>query len=238
MSASGRDTALKALVADVEAKDRHVDTGIVGTKWMFESLAQHGRADLALAMITNPTYPGYGYWVSQGATSLWERWEGQRYRPESSWNHVMFGSTSEFFFRHLAGIQQAPGTVGFRSIRFHPSILLTPHLLSVCANLSAVNASMRRPRGEIAASWACNPTHEGITYAISTPVGVPSTVHLPVASTQAPTVVRVVDGGSAVVVWDGSKYVPGVTGVRSAMIAEDRSSVTVSVGPGRYVFVT
>ena len=51
-------------MADIEAKDYHVDTGIVGTKWLFESLAEHGRADLALAQIVNPTYPGYGFWVT------------------------------------------------------------------------------------------------------------------------------------------------------------------------------
>ena len=66
-------------------------TGIVGTKHLFDSLsapqeAQMGRADVALAIVTNPTYPGYGYWLSQGATSLWETWEGVRFHPHSSWN--------------------------------------------------------------------------------------------------------------------------------------------------------
>ena len=66
-------------------------TGIVGTKHLFDSLsapqeAQMGRADVALAIVTNPTYPGYGYWLSQGATSLWETWEGARFHPHSSWN--------------------------------------------------------------------------------------------------------------------------------------------------------
>ena len=55
----GSPAALTALLADITAKTMHLDTGIVGTKWLFESLAQSGRADVALQVITNPTYPGY-----------------------------------------------------------------------------------------------------------------------------------------------------------------------------------
>ena len=53
----GNAAALEALAADVLKAGRHLDTGIVGTKWLFESLSQSGRADLALAVVTNPTYP-------------------------------------------------------------------------------------------------------------------------------------------------------------------------------------
>ena len=56
--APGSRAAVEALLADIVAKDSHLDTGIVGTKWLFESLAQSGRADVALQIITNPTYPG------------------------------------------------------------------------------------------------------------------------------------------------------------------------------------
>ena len=105
-----------------------------------------------------------------------------------SWNHVMFGSTSEFFFRHLAGIQQLPGTRGYTSLVFHPSVLLSSStsggLGGVCANLSWVNATMVRPHGNITANWACHASHDGIAYyEITTPVGVPqSRVHVPVAA--------------------------------------------------------
>ena len=75
--------ALGALVADIQAKADHLDTGIVGTKYLFETLARGGRADVALAVMSNPTYPGFGYWIGQGATSLWETWEGARYHPTS-----------------------------------------------------------------------------------------------------------------------------------------------------------
>ena len=80
--------ALAALVADVEAKGNHLDTGIVGTKWLLESLGENGRADVALAILQTTTYPGYGYWLSQGGTSLWETWEGEKHAPLSSWNHA------------------------------------------------------------------------------------------------------------------------------------------------------
>jgi hypothetical protein len=117
---------------------------------------------------------------------------------------VMFGSASEFFYRHLAGIQQAPGSRGYRMIRFRPSILFSTGdgaatLSLVCANLSAVDASMHRPIGTIKASWACkmgttNTTNSSnlvagisdvlqlLEYNVSTPVGVASTVQMPALS--------------------------------------------------------
>jgi alpha-L-rhamnosidase len=89
MVAPGVTGALASLVGEVEQKDHHLDTGIVGTKYLFESLGRGGRADVALAVLLQPSYPGYGYWLSQGATSLWENWEGDRYTHLGSWNHVM-----------------------------------------------------------------------------------------------------------------------------------------------------
>ena len=66
-----RADAVDALVRAVAAKGYHFDTGIVGTKHVLETLAQHGRADVALRILLRPDYPGFGFWVSQGATSLW-----------------------------------------------------------------------------------------------------------------------------------------------------------------------
>jgi len=224
--------ALDALVEDVLAQDVHLDTGIVGTKWLLESLAQKGRADLALGILLQPTYPGFGYWISQGATSLWETWEGARYQPRSSWNHAMFGSTSEFFFRHLAGIQQSPGTRGYSSIHFRPSVLHTPSLLNICKNLSWVNASLTRPHGVISASWACIDGSMGIQYNVSTPVGVLANVSIPAMAHGSKTLVK--EGESTL--WDGEQYIPGVKGVRSAALETDRTSVIVSIGSGRFSF--
>jgi alpha-L-rhamnosidase len=254
MVAPSTTDALAALVGEVKAKGNHLDTGIVGTKYLLETLSRGGRADVALAVMQSDSYPGFGFWVSQGATSLWETWEGARYHPHSryafssrwlyyysltnysllrSWNHVMFGSTSEWFFRHLAGIQQAPGAMrGYRSLVFHPSVLLSPAGLSVCANLSWVNASMLRPHGTISAAWACNAQHDGISYELVTPVGVQSHVHVPVVAKGAKAKVE----ESGIVIWDGSRFVSGVVGVLGAVLAGDAQSVEVTIGAGRYKF--
>jgi alpha-L-rhamnosidase len=257
MVAPGATGALASLIGEVEQKGGHLDTGIVGTKYLFESLARGGRADIALAVLLQPTYPGYGYWLSQGATSLWENWEGSRYTHEGSWNHVMFGSASEFIFRHVAGIQQAPATRGFRAIEFHPSVLLaaaaadadgtSAAAVDVCAELGGVNASMVRPHGEIKAAWACRQSSEiagsgmaalarGITYSIALPVGVPSRVHLPlVGGPGRPT--RVAESGAEI--FDGSKFIAGAArGVAAAALGEDGLSVVIETGSGSYTFVT
>ena len=151
----------------------------------------------------------------------------------------MFGSTTEFFYRHLAGIQQAEGAagIGYRRLRLRPSVLLTPRGLAVCANLSAVNATLTRMVGVIRASWACDTKDEGATgvrYSVSTPVGVGAEVHLPLAVRGAKT--SVTEGGK--LVFDGSKLVPGVDGVLAAALAPDGASVVVEVASGSYAFST
>ena len=56
-------------------------SGIIGTKYLFRSLSLHGRADIAWAVASTPEFPGYGWMIEQGATSLWENWQGTRFQP-------------------------------------------------------------------------------------------------------------------------------------------------------------
>merc|ERR1711937_936251 len=99
--------------------------------------------------------------------------------------------TTEFFFRHIAGIQQETGSRGFSMIVFSPSILLTPSLLSICQNVSSVNATLRRPHGDIKAAWHCS--DQGISYSVSTPVSVPAMVRLPLSSKSETTTITFYD---------------------------------------------
>jgi hypothetical protein len=152
--------------------------------------------------------------VLQGATTLWETWTGTRYDPAASWNHIMFGATTEFFFRHLAGIQQPPTGTGFSAINFKPSILLSPAHLTICANLSSVKGTMRRPHGEISASWECNDdtaAATGVVYNISVPVGVPASVWLPLSKAGGKTAVQ----ESGTVIWDGTSAAGKVSNTMS-----------------------
>jgi alpha-L-rhamnosidase len=103
--------ALQVLVDEVGKYEGHVSTGIFATRYLFEALTRHDRADLAYAAAAQPTFPGWGYMLSRGATTLWESWA----YPEhvASQNHPMFGSVSQWFYEGLLGIAAAPDAVGF-----------------------------------------------------------------------------------------------------------------------------
>lgn len=92
---------LAELFADNNYK--HI-TGNVGTKYLLEVLAQYGYAEYAWKLIASEDYPGWGYMLANGATTLWERWERSEGKGMNSHNHPMLGSPCSWLFRHIAGI--------------------------------------------------------------------------------------------------------------------------------------
>ncbi|MBT7304862.1 MAG: family 78 glycoside hydrolase catalytic domain [Victivallales bacterium] len=127
------------LVADVEAHTRHIDCGILGTKYTLNVLTEYGRSDLAYAMATQTDFPSWGHWIAQGATTLWENWNGA-----SSHNHVMFGDISAWFYKALAGIRPDVAHPGFRRFILRPDVV---------GDLREVRAWHRCPYGKIASEW-------------------------------------------------------------------------------------
>lgn len=77
------------LVDEVEYCGRHIDCGILGSKFVLQALVDGGRADLAYAVASQEDYPSWGHWIRQGATTLWESWDGGGSR-----NHHMFSAVS------------------------------------------------------------------------------------------------------------------------------------------------
>ena len=111
------------LVNQVRANAHKADFGILGAKVIPRVLAEYGYIEDAFKIYTQPEYPGWGYWLAQGATSLWERWDGS-----SSLNHIMFGDFNAWCFSYLAGIKIKE--FGFKSI------LLSPADIPQCGNFS------------------------------------------------------------------------------------------------------
>ncbi|TFG95949.1 MAG: hypothetical protein E4H13_12745, partial [Calditrichales bacterium] len=122
--------------------DGHLTTGIFGTRFLLDVLSRFGQENVAYEIVNQTTFPGWGYMLANGATTLWEHWELSE--NTYSHNHPMFGSVSEWFFKWLAGIQQAEGSVGFEQIIIHPVL---PQ------GLTWVKASHRSVRGEIISEW-------------------------------------------------------------------------------------
>jgi len=128
----------QALVKDVE-RQGHIDTGIIGAKNILRVLSEGGRTDLAYKLVARKEIPGWGYWMEQGATTLWEDWKG-----ESSLNHIMFGDVSNWFIQWLGGIGLDPAAPGFKHIVIRPQPV---------GDLTWVKATHMSPYGEIASNW-------------------------------------------------------------------------------------
>ncbi len=152
----------QALVANVE-RQGHIDTGIIGAKNILRVLSEGGRTDLAYKLVARKEIPGWGYWMEQGATTLWEDWKG-----ESSLNHIMFGDVSNWFIQWLGGIGLDPESPGFKRLIIRPQAV---------GDLRWVKASHVSPYGVITSSW----TRDGNRFrlSITVPPNCRATVILP-----------------------------------------------------------
>ena len=137
-----RDDALEVLVDEIEKHDGHLRTGIFGTRYLLLTLSEMGRTDLAFKIASQRTFPGWGYMLERGATTLWEHWAFSD--NTFSHNHPMFGSISEWFYRYLAGIRPAPEAVGFDRIIIDPRPV---------EGLQWVRATYASIRGPVVSEW-------------------------------------------------------------------------------------
>jgi alpha-L-rhamnosidase len=167
VTADEKDRALDVLVRDVmDANKGHLSTGIFGTKFMLNVLADLGRADVAFNIVNQRTFPGWGYMLENGATTLWEHWAFSD--NTYSHNHPMFGSVSEWFYKVPAGINPAPDAVGFDKIVIRPQPV---------GDLNWVKASYDSAHGKVVSEWTRNA--EKFNLRVRVPVGATATVFLP-----------------------------------------------------------
>ena len=106
---------VEALRQNIAEVNDHLDTGIVGTRFLFEVLCDNGLKDLAYKIINQRDFPSFGWWIEQGATVTWEQWDGG-----NSHNHPMFGGGIGWFYRDLAGLRAVDA--GFRSFDVRPVV--------------------------------------------------------------------------------------------------------------------
>jgi alpha-L-rhamnosidase len=114
-------SAVDKLVKDIEAHDWHLTTGFLGTPYLLFVLGNHGRMDVAYRLLLNETYPSWGYMIKKGATTWWERWNGDTGDPGmNSYNHYAFGSVVAWVYQTVLGIDTTLSGAGFHEITIHP----------------------------------------------------------------------------------------------------------------------
>ena len=199
--------------------DVHLTTGIIGTKYIMEVLTRFGAADLAYDIACRTDYPSWGYMMASGATTLWELWQNREGSSMNSHNHPMFGSVGAWFYKALAGIDQAPGSTGFERILIQPQMV---------RDLTHASGSTRTVRGEVSCSWSR--TELAVRVEVTIPFGSEAEVVIPKLGIRD---VRLSEGGTPI--WADGRFVAGAAGIAGA---EDKDgAIRVRTGGGRYVFV-
>lgn len=136
------------LVENIKARDWHLSTGFVGTRDLMHVLSKIGRNDVAFRLLHNKTFPSWGFPIVNGATSIWERWDG--WTPEkgfqdlgmNSFAHYAYGAVVGWMFEKTGGIKElSPGFGEF---------LIAP---VVDPNLSYSKCVYKSVRGDIKTSW-------------------------------------------------------------------------------------
>jgi alpha-L-rhamnosidase len=160
------------LVADIEAHNNHLTTGFLGTPFLMFVLDDNHRPDVAFKLLLQDTYPSWGYMVAKGATTWWERWNGDTGDPSmNSYNHYAFGSVMAWVFRRAAGIDTDPSAAGFHHLTIQPQF--NPAL-------PTLHAEYDSPYGLITTDWNQN-NHQ---FTVTTPPNTTASITLPNSKTE------------------------------------------------------
>ena len=205
--------AAKYLVEDIEKRGWHLSTGFIGTKHLMLALSKIGRPDVAYSLLHNDTFPSWGFSIKQGATSIWERWDG--WTPENgfqdagmnSFAHYSFGAVYQWMVENIGGIRSAAPS--------YKEILIEPQ---PDPQLKSAAVSYRSIHGLIATDWQ---EKDGqLLFNATIPANTTAQVALPARS--------------AADITESGRPLDRAPGVQFLRV--DGPNVILSVGSGHYAF--
>jgi alpha-L-rhamnosidase len=169
-----RPTAVTELVRDVRAKNTHLSAGFVGSPYLPHVLSRFGELDTAYALLFQKTWPSWLYPVTQGATTIWERWDGWTHDKGfqsagmNSFNHYAYGAIGQWLYSVVAGLEPDPAQPGYKHILLRPQ---------PGGNLSSAKVSYESVYGRIVSDWKI--TDEKFSWNIEIPPNCTATATLP-----------------------------------------------------------
>lgn len=177
-----RPATAEHLVAAIEREGWHLSTGFVGVGYLCPVLTEAGHSDVAYRLLNTETFPSWGYTIRNGATTIWERWDGWTEEngfqsPNmNSFNHYSLGSVGEWLYRYVAGIDMAQDGVGYDRIVIRPR----PD-----GSMTYARAEYDSVRGRISSGWEVS---EGeIRLRATIPANTTAVIHVPTADPNGTT---------------------------------------------------
>ena len=178
--------AIRQLVIDIEERNYHLSTGKLGTPYLLDVLTRHGQLAVAYRMLMQTSAPGWLYPITQGATSIWERWDGWTEQsgmqnPErNSFNHCAFGAVGEWLYSTLGGLDLAPDLAPARNAYRHLLIRPQPPIgeqFPGSAPIRWVRVALETNYGRVESEWDIS--NDTFTLQIKIPANCSATVILP-----------------------------------------------------------
>lgn len=149
------------LANDFISRDYHLDTGCTGTKFVLPVLSNNGYSDIAFKVLTQTTYPSWGFWLENGTDSAWESWE----LTTRSKNHYFLATYDEYLYTHIAGIRDVRNA--YRNFTVAPAL---------DCGLEFAKASIKSPAGLIRCEWQKG--ENGYTVEVEIPEGAEAKIRL------------------------------------------------------------
>jgi alpha-L-rhamnosidase len=208
-----RPNAAKYLVDDIKSRRNHLSTGFLGTVYLCHVLSENGYSDVAYDLLLQESYPSWLYPVKMGATTIWERWDGQKTDSTfqdagmNFFNHYAYGAIGDWMYRVSAGLETAaPG---------YKKLLIQPHPTK---KLEFSRASFETPYGKAASGWERK--GQIILVTVKIPANTSATIVLPVSFAS-----KVLANGKSLI--ENKDF---------SAITESNKKLTFSAGSGDYIF--
>lgn len=214
---SMRLLAAQRLADEIHQGQYHLTTGFVGTPYLCHVLSRYGYTDVAYKLLNQESYPSWLYPVQQGATTIWERWDG--IKPDgtfqdasmNSFNHYAYGAIGDWLYQVVAGIELIPEAPGYKRILIQPQ---------PGGHLTCASASLDSMYGRIESKWKLENNRFALTVTI--PANTEGIIRLPAQSVEDIT--------------EQGQTLSHVEGIRE--IRQEEEVVILTIGSGHYHFST
>ena len=211
-----RAQAAARLAENVKSYDNHLTTGFLGTPYLCHVLTRFGYADVAYTLLLQQDYPSWLYPVKMGATTIWERWDGEKEDSTfqtpgmNSFNHYAYGAIGDWMYRKMVGLDTYEDGPGYKHIKIQPHI---------GGGFTHASATYQTYYGTLSNAWKVE--NDMITMDVEIPANTTATVFVPSANAASVT--------------EGGKGISGVAGIK---IGEpEEGYIPLQVGSGKYHFV-